>query len=55
MPGCIVCIILLFLFVYIFAHKPLELLVFDLNIMSLELVSRYRDTQLQVNENLGDL
>ena len=28
---------------------------FDLNFQSLEVVSRYRDTQLQVTENLCDL
>ena len=28
---------------------------FNLNFQSLDVVSRYRDTQLQVTENLGDL
>ena len=30
-------------------------LLFNFNFQSLEVVSRYRDTQLQVTENLGDL
>ena len=35
--------------------NPLSTQIFNLNFQSLEVVSRYRDTQLQVTENLCDL
>ena len=39
----------------LFRFNPSGTDLFNLNFQSLEIVSRYRDPQLQVTENLGDL